>query len=50
MQDWIKDLMEEWNKSWDKEVLEEFLRDPKILTVQSPDNFGEILDCTLNNT
>ena len=31
MQDWVKNLMEERNKDWDKEVLEEWLRESKAL-------------------
>jgi len=29
VQQWIKALSEEWNRDWDKEVLEEWLREPK---------------------
>ena len=37
MQDWVKGLM----KEWDKEVVEEWLRKPKVLPGQKPDNSGE---------
>ena len=42
MQDWVKDNMEKWNKEWDKEVVEEWLREPKVLPGQGLDNIGEI--------
>ena len=34
--------MEEWNKDWDKELLQEFRKEPKVLPPQSPDNIGKM--------
>ena len=34
--------MEEWNKELDKEVVEEWLREPKVLPSKRLDNIGEI--------
>ena len=41
MQDWVKDMMEEWNKERDKEVVEEWLREPKVLPGQGFNNICE---------
>ena len=41
MQEWVKDMMEEWNKDYDKQVLEELLSEPKALPGQPPD-VGEV--------
>ena len=37
-QKWIK---KEWNKDWDKETLEEWLREPKVLPSQVLDYNGK---------
>ena len=42
VQQWVKGLSEEWNRDWDKEVLEEWLREPKGLPGQPMDNIGEL--------
>ena len=42
VQQWIKGLSEEWNRDWDKEVLEEWLIEPKGLPDQPIDNIGEL--------
>ena len=41
-QEWVMSLMEEQNNEHNKASLDEWLREPQVLTGQSLDNIGKI--------